>query len=75
MIILKVTKNQGFTLSLENKFLEKPCVENMEVVDLVLKPRNTILWFYWMRSYFIHYLHYLILQVFTLVLRFRTVTE
>ena len=24
MIIFKVTKNQGFTLSLENTFLEKP---------------------------------------------------
>ena len=24
MIILKVTKNQGFTLSLEDKFFEKP---------------------------------------------------
>ena len=24
MIILKVTKNQGFTLSLEDTFLEKP---------------------------------------------------
>ena len=24
MIRLKVTKNQGFTLSLENKFLQKP---------------------------------------------------
>ena len=24
MVILKVTKDQGFTLSLENRFLEKP---------------------------------------------------
>ena len=24
MIILKVTRNQGFTISLENKFFEKP---------------------------------------------------
>lgn len=46
MIILKVTKNQGFTLSLENLFFENPNGEQIDhpsVLGLISATKNIIL--------------------------------